>query len=113
MPSLWLRCWWIARLQSRAEPPDTTRSDPLQTDLIRTCLCGRGACAGFTLQLAALVKTNPTEWPPAQAREGRLKKSLLAFVRSTLGSHVEVCAAHSRNTCPERGSKPVQWRPKT
>ena len=40
-----------------------TRSDPLQIVLIRACLCGSGACTDFTLKSAALIKTNPTEWP--------------------------------------------------
>ena len=40
----------------------STLSDPLQIVLTRACLYGRGACADFTLQSAALIKTNPTEW---------------------------------------------------
>ena len=40
----------------------TTRSGPLQIVLTRACLYGRGACADFTLNSAALVKSNPTEW---------------------------------------------------
>ena len=41
-----------------------TRSDPLQ-NVLRACLYGRGACADFTLNSAALIKTNPTEWKAA------------------------------------------------
>ena len=46
----------------RANP--STRSDPPQIVLIRACLCGRGACADFTLKPAGVIETNPTEWPP-------------------------------------------------
>ena len=34
--------------------------------LTRACLYGRGACANFTLQSAALIKTKPTEWTRTQ-----------------------------------------------
>ena len=40
----------------------TTRSDPIQSVLIRACLYGRDACADFTLKSAALIETYPTEW---------------------------------------------------
>ena len=35
---------------------------PPKIVMIRACLYGRGACAGFTLKSAALIKTKPTEW---------------------------------------------------
>ena len=48
----------------------STRADPLQIVLIRACLYGCGACADFTRQSAALIKTNPTVWARHRWRVG-------------------------------------------
>ena len=48
--------------RSRVKASWSTRSDPIQTVLTKAWLYGRGACADFTLQSAAVIKTNPTAW---------------------------------------------------
>ena len=52
----------LAPGEVREQNACSTRSHPLQIVLRTACLYGRGACADFAQNSAALVKRSPTEW---------------------------------------------------
>ena len=81
------------------QPPPQPRtvsppgSGPLQIVLVRACLCGRGACADFTLKPAGVIETNPTEWPPLPLHQHTHTHLTHSITRQVLAEALELTGA--------------------
>ena len=84
------------------------RSDPLQIVLTRTCLYGCGACADLTLNSAALIMTNRTEWLSCVGgqveRQGETDNTVVCIA----SDHGEMLGAHPPHSAAAGPTRPLQ-----